>query len=68
MSEEHDPKEYDIEELHRLVADLDEATTALREYGDENDIPAIERNAKRIQGTVGIVRQNVPGGLVLREK
>ncbi|MFB6078886.1 MAG: hypothetical protein ABEJ80_07915 [Halarchaeum sp.] len=56
-------EEYDIDELQRLVDDLEEATAALREYGDENDIPAIERNAKRIEGTVGIVKQNVPGGL-----
>lgn len=56
--------EYDYEELRRLVEELDAAATELREYGDDNDIPAIERSAKRIQGTVGIVRQNVPGGLV----
>ena len=54
----------DADELARYVEELDAAATALREYGADHDLPAIERNAKRIQGTVAIIRQNVPGGLV----
>ncbi|GAD53849.1 hypothetical protein MBEHAL_2609 [Halarchaeum acidiphilum MH1-52-1] len=61
MSE--DARDHDFDELRALVADLDEAAAALRAYGEANDIPAIERNAKRVQGTVGTVKQNVPGGI-----
>lgn len=53
----------DLDELRALVDDVDDAIAALREYGDDHDIPAIERDAKRMQGTLSTVRQNVPGGL-----
>ena len=54
----------DLDELRALVADLDESAAALRAYGEANDVPAIERGAKRVQGTLDSVKQNVPGALV----
>jgi len=65
MSNTH-PPEIDVQELATYVDDLDAAATTLREYGIDHDLPAIERNAKRVQGTVEIIRQNVPGGLTER--
>lgn len=61
MSKDRD--NYDLDELRALVADLDEAAAALRAYGEANDVPAIERGAKRVEGTLGSVKQNVPGAL-----
>ncbi|GGN10549.1 hypothetical protein [Halarchaeum nitratireducens] len=54
----------DLDELRALVADLDASAAALRAYGEANDVPAIERGAKRVQGTLDSVKQNVPGALV----
>lgn len=56
-----------IEELQELVDDLETALTNVRTYGAEQNIPAIERNAKRMEGTLDMVKQNVPGGLTDNE-
>lgn len=58
-----DDSDPDVEALLERVEDLEAAVAALREFGDEHDIPAIERNAKRIEGSTEAIRQNVPGGL-----
>lgn len=54
------PPDPDIEELRERVAALEAATAALREYGEDNDVPAVERNAARIEGTVSVIKRNVP--------
>lgn len=59
MSEHENPTP-DVEELRERVADLRDAAAALREYGEENDVPAVERNAKRVEGTVNVLEQHVP--------
>lgn len=53
----------DIEELQRMVADLEAGLDELRDYGEAHEIPAIERNATRMAGTLEMVKQNIPGGL-----
>ncbi len=70
MSETPDDRDEspDLDELRELVAELAEANDAVREYGDEHGIPAIERTAKRIDGTIATLRQNVPGALSDREE
>lgn len=56
-----DRTDVDIDELRERVAALSEAAEALREYGDAHDIPAIERSAARVEGTVRVIESNVPG-------
>ena len=58
----------DLDELRELVEELADANDAVREYGDDHDIPAVERTAKRIDGTIATLRQNVPGTLSDREE
>lgn len=58
-----DFQDIDPAELRRKIDDLEETAAELRSDGDELGIPAIERNAKRIEDTIAILRQNVPGGL-----
>lgn len=53
----------DIEELQALVNDLEASLDAVRTYGLEHEIPAIERNATRMHGTLETIKQNVPGTL-----
>ncbi|MFC6726453.1 hypothetical protein ACFQE1_19205 [Halobium palmae] len=57
---ETDDETPDIDELRERVADLRDAAAALREYGEDNEIPAVERNAKRVEGTVSVLEQHVP--------
>ena len=58
----------DLDELRRLVDELADANDAVGEYGDAHGIPAIERTAERIEGTIATLRQNVPGALEEREE
>ena len=50
----------DLDELAALVDDLEEASTALIERGQEHDVPAIEHNAQRIRDVVHVLEQHVP--------
>lgn len=61
MSEDVDP-----EELLARIERLEAATAELRAYGEEHDLPVVERTAARIEGTLGPLRGNVPGGLADR--
>lgn len=57
-----DPQTYReiAEEIERLEA----ATARLRELGEEADLPAVERNAKRVEGVVETLADNVPPELL----
>jgi hypothetical protein len=44
------------DELERLLA----AAERLRELGEAADVPAVERNAKRIEGTAETLSDNLP--------
>lgn len=44
------------EELERLLA----AADRLRELGEEADVPAVERNAKRVADTATTLADNLP--------
>lgn len=57
---EHYEEEHRLEDIHAHVEDLTEAVEALRRLGDEEDIPAVERNAKRIEAAVDILDRNLP--------
>lgn len=52
--------EQDIEQMRRRIDDIVEATQKLRELGEENDVPAVERTAKRLEGTVTQLETHVP--------
>lgn len=56
--------EPDIDELRSLVTDAEASLDDLISYGEEHDIPAIERNATRLKGSFQQLKQNVPGALV----
>lgn len=55
--------ETDLDDLADRIETLADAAADVREFGEANDIPAIEKNAERIEGVVAALRQNVPGGL-----
>ena len=43
---------------------LTETSTELRALADEGDVPAVERNAKRVEAAVSVLELNVPPELV----
>lgn len=53
-----------LAELADRIDRLEEITGELRELGEEYEIPAVERNAKRIEGVVRVLEQNVPEELI----
>lgn len=54
------PDAESLEELRELVDRLTETTAQLRELGEREDIPAVERNAARLEGVLDQLRQNLP--------
>lgn len=54
----------DLAELRRRIDDLAEAAAAVRELGEANDVPAVERGAVRIEGTLAMLDAHVPPELV----
>lgn len=50
----------EIERIVQKIQDLGEAADDLRELGRENNIPAVERNAKRVQSVVEILEADIP--------
>lgn len=53
-----DTNDVDIRELREHIDELTAHAAALRECGEQ--LPAIERNAKRIEDTVAMLDMNVP--------
>lgn len=58
------PEDVDAESLRERIEEIDRAAADLRELGAHNGIPAIERNAERIEAVVRILEANVPPELV----
>lgn len=56
--------ETDYEAMARLIERLEETSGELRALADDEGVPAVERNAKRVEATVRVLRQNVPPELV----
>lgn len=52
----------ELREIRDRIEAIEAATDRLRELGA--DVPAIERNAARIQGTLGMLDAEVPPELV----
>lgn len=50
----------DSASMAALVEEIAAATADLRTLADEADVPAVERNAARIEAVVGVLRMNVP--------
>jgi hypothetical protein len=50
----------DIREMRERIDDIAEATERLQELGEENDVPAVERIATRIEGTLTTLDNQVP--------
>ena len=53
-----DPDVY--REIETEIERLNDAVARLRELGEEAGMPAIERNAKRIEGTAETLSDNLP--------
>lgn len=53
----------DIEEIRTHIEELATHAAALEEQGREADIPAVERNAKRVEDTVAMLEMNIPAEL-----
>lgn len=58
------PDTQDIAELADCIDTLVAATEDLREFGEEHDLPVVERTADRLEGTVDVLEQNVPRELL----
>ena len=54
----------DIRELREHIDVLTAHAAALRECGERANVPAVERNAKRIEDTVAMLDVNVPTELL----
>lgn len=53
----------DREQLREIAAEIETLTAAaarLQELGEEADLPAVERNAKRVEGVATTLSDNVP--------
>lgn len=53
-----------IEEMRTLVDELAETAAELREVGEEEDLPAIERNVARLEGVIEQLDRNLPAELL----
>ena len=49
-----------VRELREHIDELAAHAAALREYGEQTNVPAVERNAKRIEAAVAMLDMNVP--------
>lgn len=49
-----------VRELREHIDELADHAAALRECGEQANVPAVERNAKRIEDTVAMLDMNVP--------
>lgn len=49
-----------LTEMRELVDELAETTAALRQLGDREAVPAVERNAARLQGVIEQLDRNLP--------
>ena len=55
----------DLREIREQIETIQAATERLRELG--SDVPAVERNAKRIQGSLSVLDAEVPPELLEEE-
>lgn len=53
-----------VYELREHIDALATHTAALRECSEQEEFPAVERNAKRIEDTVAMLDMNVPDELL----
>lgn len=53
-----------LREMRALVDELAEDAAALQALGEEADVPAIERNAARLQGVIEQLDRNLPPELL----
>jgi hypothetical protein len=50
----------EIRQMRRRIDEIAEAAETLQELGEETDVPAVERTAKRIEGTLAPLDAHVP--------
>lgn len=50
----------DVQEIRERIDEIAEAAERLQELGDRQNVPAVERTAKRIEGTLTTLDNNVP--------
>lgn len=61
-SSPHQLTEEDLEEIREQIRTIESATERLCDLGE--DVPAVERNAARIQGTLAMLEAAVPPELL----
>jgi len=49
-----------VEEMREQVDRIADATDRLRELGDDEGFPAVEKNAERIEGVLAMLDANLP--------
>lgn len=54
----------DYESMVALVERLERDSHDLRRLADDGDVPAVERNAKRVAAAARLLRKNLPRELV----
>lgn len=65
MSEGPAPPDDDaVREMREQVDRLSEAAAALRELGEREGFPAVEKNAGRVEGVVRMLETNLPPELL----
>lgn len=58
------PDHATLEEMRARVDRLADEAAALRELGDREELPAVERNAARLAGVIEQLSRNLPPELV----
>lgn len=54
----------DVREIRERIDDLNETLAELQRLGEEHDVPAVERIATRMDGTLTTLDAHVPPELV----
>ena len=54
------PEDDALAEMAALVEELAATTAELRSLGEDADLPAVERNAARLQGVIEQLERNLP--------
>ena len=52
--------DHDIQKIRDRIEQIEDAVDDLQQLGDDNDIPAVERTATRIEGALTTLDAHVP--------
>lgn len=54
----------DIQRMRDRIDEIDAALEELQQLGEQNDVPAVERSASRMAGTLVILETHLPPELL----